>query len=248
MSRAPRPLVLADWFGPNATVRLMCGSTSGSSRRSATFDSWVVDGYYPMNTPRLRPRGCLYHALQQLLHRLVELSSQRPASTAMHCSSVGQATAVWCSRLWAHSVLELRHRRGGLALSRKRVSEEVGLVLRIQHPSVLAGLERRYAANLGFAFHNFLCLLPPQLGSRPKTTHFLGGTSGVVVISRRKPCAARESRFLLERCPLCCPLGVNKGHGTIIQPRMGNLRDRRVVSGIHDLAARRMVSLRPQRT
>ena len=32
-----------------------------------------ADGYHPMNTPRLRPRSCLYHALQQGLHRLGQL-------------------------------------------------------------------------------------------------------------------------------------------------------------------------------
>ena len=84
-----------------------------------------------------------------------------------------------------------------LAPSRKRVGEKVSLLLRIQHPSALAGLERWNAANLGFVSHNFWCLHAPQLESRPKTTHFLGGTSGAVVISHRKPCAACESRFLL---------------------------------------------------
>ena len=60
----------------------------------------------------------------------------------------------------------------------------------------------------------------PQLGSCPKTRHFQGGMSGVVVISRRRPCAACKSRFLLKRCPFCCPPGVNKDHRKISQPRM----------------------------
>ena len=60
----------------------------------------------------------------------------------------------------------------------------------------------------------------PQLGSCPKTRHFQGGMSGVVVISRRRPCAACKSRFLLKRCPFCCPPGVNKDHRKISEPRM----------------------------
>ena len=33
-------------------------------------------------------------------------------------------------------------------------------------------------------------------------------------------CTARKRRFLLQECPLCCPLGVDKGDGSVIQPRV----------------------------
>ena len=109
------------------------------------------------------------------------LVSQRPAGTAMHCSTVGQATAAWSSRLWAHSVWEWRHRRGSLLpanVSAKRLA------------FLLVGLKCR----LGFVFHNFLCLLPPQLGSGPETTHSLGSKSGAEGVRRTPHPTLRTER------------------------------------------------------
>ena len=52
-----------------------------------------------------------------------------------------------------------------LALSSKRVSEQVRLALRIQDPDTVVGLESwNAAANLSLVFHDFFRLLPPQLG------------------------------------------------------------------------------------
>ena len=129
-----------------------------------------VDGYRPMYTPRLRQRGCLCHALQHGLHRLRWLP--RAAFEDACRDEVGTGGAVFAeTSKHSHALplcragdgrLELKalgtlcvgvapHTRE-LALSRKRVGEKVSLPLRNQHPSALAGLERRYAPDLGFVF------------------------------------------------------------------------------------------------
>ena len=100
-----------------------------------------------------------------------------------------------------------------LALSRKRASEQVRLALRTQDPDTVVGLESWNAANLSLLFHDFFRLLPPQLG----LAHFLSGPNDVVIL-RCEPCTACERCIHLQRCSLCSPLGVRKGHGAIIQP------------------------------
>ena len=130
----------------------------------------------------------------------VVAKTSKHSHALLHC----RATAAWSSRLGPLCV-RVAAQTGELALSRKVVSEKVILALRIhQAPSLV--LSAGMLPTPHFVFHNFLCLLHHRLGSWPKTTHFLGATSGGAVISLRERCAACESRFLLTRCPFCCPL------------------------------------------
>ena len=204
-------------------------------------ENFFFDRCHPMYTPRLRPRSCLHRALQQGLHRLGQLPR-----TAFEdaCRDEGGAVFAETSR---HSqagdgrleVKALGTLCVGVALSRKLVGEKVSLPLRIQHPSALAGLERRHAADLGFAFRNFLCLLPPQLGSRPKTTHLSGRYERC---SRDKPQQAlrcTQESFPSHEMSLLLPAWRQQG------PRNDHSTIDGVVSGIHDLAERRMAVCDP---
>ena len=113
----------------------------------------LVDGYHPMYTPRLRPTSCLDHALQQGLRRLGQLPRAAFEDACRH--EVRTRGAVFAetskhSRAVLHcragDDLELKALNtlcaGVAAQTRELVSEKVGLALRIQHPSALAGLER----------------------------------------------------------------------------------------------------------
>ena len=126
----------------------------------------------------MRPGCCLQHALKQELYRLGQLPRAALEDSCRHEVGTGGTVFAETSKS-RHALLLCRAgdvrlefkvldtlcvrvttQTRELALSCKRVSEKVGFALRIQHPGDLAGLERRNAANLGLAFHNFLCLLP----------------------------------------------------------------------------------------
>ena len=187
------------WAPPNVHANSQAMKLSPSCSAAGAAAAW------PAASQRLRMRVGMGTGP-------VELSSQRPASTAVHCSTVGQATAAWSSMLWAHSVKVWRRRRRSLHFPANVSAKK--LALPCAHPSGLAGLERGLPLTWASCFITYF----------PFFHHSLKASqSAVTVMGRREPCAACESGFLLKRCPFCCPLGVNQGHGTIILPRMGGL-------------------------
>ena len=154
---------------------------------------------------RVRTSGAIVTKASQHCHTLL---NRRADNRRLDLMALGANCVCIVAQTWK------------LALFSKSDSERVGLTLCIQKTLAVIRLECRYTAHLGLMFHNFLGLFPPQLGRGLDTTHFLRRTGGAVVIGCSKTCTARKRRFLLQWCPLCCPLGVDKGDGSVIQPRV----------------------------